>query len=173
MSSWQVEVPGRAQENHHRGRSTSLSAIDQRLKQILNTKVISGLDAVRALAVGLVLADHFLLTDHLFGFHPQTGSLGVMMFFVLSGFLITSMLLKEYGKSGTIALRNFYRRRLSYFSHVLLLLDSDHRGRFSSAPTAMEDRSHLLFLHDGLWASPGAGERSAVDAYVGELVIGG
>ena len=111
MSFCQVEVPGLAQENHHRGRLTSLPAIDQRLKKILNTRVISGLDAVRALAVSLVLTDHFLLTDHLFGFHPQTGSLGVMMFFVLSGFLITSMLLKEYGKSGTIGLRNFYRRR--------------------------------------------------------------
>lgn len=37
--------------------------------------------------------------------------MGVMIFFVLSGFLITSMLLKEYRKTGSISLGNFYRRR--------------------------------------------------------------
>ena len=39
------------------------------------------------------------------------GSLGVMIFFVLSGFLITRLLLVEYSKRGTILLREFYRRR--------------------------------------------------------------
>ena len=89
----------------------SLQAINQELGKILNTKVISGLDAVRALAVSLVLIDHFLVTDHLLEVHPKTGSLGVMIFFVLSGFLITAMLLKEYRKTGGISLGNFYRRR--------------------------------------------------------------
>jgi len=90
---------------------TSLQAIDQELARILHTRVISGLDALRALAVVLVLLDHFLVFDHLFGVHPKTGSLGVMVFFVLSGFLITAMLLKEYRRTGGISLANFYRRR--------------------------------------------------------------
>jgi peptidoglycan/LPS O-acetylase OafA/YrhL len=89
----------------------SLQAIDQELAKILGTKVISGLDALRALAVGLVLLDHFRLFDYFLASHPKTGSLGVMIFFVLSGFLITSMLLKEYRKTGSISLSNFYRRR--------------------------------------------------------------
>ena len=89
----------------------SLQAIDQELGQVLNTKVISGLDALRALAVTLVLIDHFRLVDHIFGVRRELGSLGVMIFFVLSGFLITSMLLKEHRRTGDISLTNFYRRR--------------------------------------------------------------
>jgi peptidoglycan/LPS O-acetylase OafA/YrhL len=88
-----------------------LRTIDRELNQILHTKVISGLDAVRAIAVILVLVDHFLVSDYLFGWHPLTGSLGVMIFFVLSGFLITSMLLREYRETGNISFANFYRRR--------------------------------------------------------------
>jgi peptidoglycan/LPS O-acetylase OafA/YrhL len=88
-----------------------LQAIDQELGTILGSKVISGLDALRALAIGLVLFDHFRFFDYFFSAHPKTGSLGVMIFFVLSGFLITSMLLKEYRETGLISLSNFYRRR--------------------------------------------------------------
>ena len=91
--------------------SQHLQEIDRALRQTLATRVISGLDAVRALAIILVLIDHFLFMDHLLGIHPKTGSLGVMIFFVLSGFLITAMLLKEYRKIGGISLANFYRRR--------------------------------------------------------------
>jgi peptidoglycan/LPS O-acetylase OafA/YrhL len=88
-----------------------LQTIEAELDQILHTKVISGLDAARALAILLVLVDHFRVSDFFSSWHPQTGSLGVMIFFVLSGFLITSMLLKEYRETGNIALANFYRRR--------------------------------------------------------------
>jgi peptidoglycan/LPS O-acetylase OafA/YrhL len=93
------------------GHAGKLPAIDRELSGILNNKVISGLDALRALAVSLVLLEHFGLTDPDKRLNPDLGSLGVMIFFVLSGFLITSMLLKEYRKSGSISLRNFYRRR--------------------------------------------------------------
>jgi peptidoglycan/LPS O-acetylase OafA/YrhL len=85
--------------------SASLATISDDLEKVLKTKVISGLDALRTIAVSLVLVEHFGVVK------GQTGSLGVMIFFVLSGFLITSMLLKEYRKSGSISLRNFYRRR--------------------------------------------------------------
>jgi hypothetical protein len=68
-------------------------------------KVIPGLDAVRAAAVSMVVFMHF-------GYLPTTfGELGVMTFFVLSGFLITRILFKEYLKTGTISLRELYRRR--------------------------------------------------------------
>ena len=89
----------------------TLQRIDHELRAVLNAKVISGLDALRALAVSLVLVDHFRLTNYLFGIHPEIGSLGVMIFFVLSGFLITRILLKEYRATGAISLANFYRRR--------------------------------------------------------------
>ncbi len=63
------------------------------------------MDAIRAAAVSLVVFMHF-------GYLPAaTGELGVMMFFVLSGFLITRILRTEYLETGTISLREFYRRR--------------------------------------------------------------
>jgi peptidoglycan/LPS O-acetylase OafA/YrhL len=63
-----------------------------------------GLDGLRAFAVLLVLANHF-------GFHAQGGILGVDVFFVLSGFLITSLLLKERDKTGGISFHDFWVRR--------------------------------------------------------------
>jgi peptidoglycan/LPS O-acetylase OafA/YrhL len=88
-----------------------LCVVDGELERILHAPVIHGLDAVRALAILLVLVDHYQVTDHLFRTHPGLGALGVMIFFVLSGFLITGLLLREYDRTGTISLINFYRRR--------------------------------------------------------------
>ena len=47
-----------------------------------------------------------------FGIDAVPGDLGVSAFFVLSGFLITWLLLKEYRDTGTISLRRFYTRRM-------------------------------------------------------------
>jgi peptidoglycan/LPS O-acetylase OafA/YrhL len=65
---------------------------------------ISPLDGVRALAVALVVMDHSV--DWFGG-----GHLGVSVFFVLSGFLITSLLVKETQTGGHIARGRFYMRR--------------------------------------------------------------
>jgi peptidoglycan/LPS O-acetylase OafA/YrhL len=64
-----------------------------------------GLDGVRALAVVAVLAYHS--TDGLL----HGGFLGVDVFFVLSGYLITSLLMVEGRQTGTIKLSRFYLRR--------------------------------------------------------------
>jgi peptidoglycan/LPS O-acetylase OafA/YrhL len=63
------------------------------------------LDGLRAIAVLVVMAFHAYLP----GF--SGGALGVDIFFILSGFLITSILLEEWRRDSDISLRNFYFRR--------------------------------------------------------------
>jgi peptidoglycan/LPS O-acetylase OafA/YrhL len=76
---------------------------------------IPGLDGIRALAVLAVL-----------GFHGGVpgfggGNIGVDVFFVLSGFLITSLLVEEWERSGTISVRAFYERRARRLLPALLV----------------------------------------------------
>lgn len=52
-----------------------------------------------------------VVLDHLVGW-PSGGFIGVDIFFVISGFLITGLLLREYEKTGRISFGNFYRRRI-------------------------------------------------------------
>jgi peptidoglycan/LPS O-acetylase OafA/YrhL len=74
------------------------------------------LDGLRAVAVALVLADH--------GGIPGVGGgfLGVDIFFVLSGFLITSLLLDELGRTGRIDLVGFWIRRARRLLPALVLM---------------------------------------------------
>jgi hypothetical protein len=69
-------------------------------------RYITGLDGIRAIAVIMVLAYHLKLA--LF----QSGFLGVTVFFVLSGYLITGILISEVEEEGTIDLKNFWLRRI-------------------------------------------------------------
>ncbi|MDO8391698.1 MAG: acyltransferase [Actinomycetota bacterium] len=83
---------------------------------------VPALDGVRALAVVAVICFHA-------GFGGVTGGfIGVSVFFTLSGFLITSLLITEHLHSGGISLKGFYSRRLrrlmpaSYLCIALVLL---------------------------------------------------
>lgn len=69
-------------------------------------RYITGLDGIRAIAVIMVLAYHLKLA--LF----KSGFLGVTVFFVLSGYLITGILISEAEEEGTIDLKNFWLRRI-------------------------------------------------------------
>ena len=70
---------------------------------------------MRAISILLVVAWHLRSNGSAPWLDPlwrvDTGNLGVRVFFVISGFLITLVLLAEYARSGTIALRRFYVRR--------------------------------------------------------------
>lgn len=69
-------------------------------------RYITGLDGIRAIAVIMVLSYHLKLA--LF----KSGFLGVTVFFVLSGYLITVILISEVEEEGTIDLKNFWLRRI-------------------------------------------------------------
>ncbi|NUR07679.1 MAG: acyltransferase [Nocardioidaceae bacterium] len=82
----------------------------------VGTGRVPALDGVRGLAVLAVLAFHGGLP------WARGGFLGVDAFFVLSGYLITSLLLAEWGRTRGIALLAFWGRRLRRLLPALLLM---------------------------------------------------
>jgi peptidoglycan/LPS O-acetylase OafA/YrhL len=84
---------------------THASVLNARLSTSLSQKKIPSLDGLRAVAVLLVIFHHLHVP-----FSPE--GRGVLTFFVLSGFLITWMLLNESERTGDVSIRNFYVRRI-------------------------------------------------------------
>lgn len=78
---------------------------------------VPSLDGVRGCSILLVLVGHMLLPASLVGI----SAIGLKVFFVLSGFLITRLLLAENKQSGGISLRNFYIRRLLRLYPVIIV----------------------------------------------------
>ena len=75
------------------------------------------LDGVRAVAVLMVVVQHAV------GQMPvNTGFVGVGVFFALSGYLITSLLLDERSARGSVSLRRFYLRRAARLMPALVLV---------------------------------------------------
>lgn len=102
---------------------------------------LSGLNGLRTIAAIGVLFSHVNLALSNFGIHNYSlfgfdngkqkswllGEHGVTIFFVLSGFLITFLLLKEFQKTRTIKIKEFYIRRLLriwplYYLYITLVL---------------------------------------------------
>jgi peptidoglycan/LPS O-acetylase OafA/YrhL len=77
---------------------------------------LPSLDGLRGIAIALVVIGHLHATpgfpelglEHLLG---DYGMLGVRVFFVISGFLITTLLMRELAQHGSISLKAFYARR--------------------------------------------------------------
>ena len=82
------------------------------------TSRIPSLDGLRAISIRMVLAAHVagsipaLENRPLLIYTIFNGNRGVSVFFVISGFLITSLLLKEEPLTGKISIRDFYIRRV-------------------------------------------------------------
>lgn len=77
-------------------------------------KRIPSLDGLRAVSIALVLLGHLNGTKGFGSFDLGIGDyahLGVLVFFVISGYLITGMLLAEHQRTGGISLKRFYARR--------------------------------------------------------------
>jgi peptidoglycan/LPS O-acetylase OafA/YrhL len=79
-------------------------------------KEIPSLDGWRAVAIAIVFLSHAGLGELV------PGGLGVTIFFFLSGYLITTLLLREYGATRTIHIRNFYIRRALRLTPPLVLV---------------------------------------------------
>jgi peptidoglycan/LPS O-acetylase OafA/YrhL len=100
---------------------------------------IPSLDGLRAISIALVIFSHLLgtrgfpLGERALGAAGDVGYLGVRVFFVISGFLITSLLLKERAKTGTISLSGFYARRAfrifpAFYAFILAMAIADTLG---------------------------------------------
>ena len=114
---------------------------------------IKQLDVLRAIAVLLVLGRHLYV-------HPlwyRISWVGVDLFFVLSGFLISGLLFREYKKHSTIDFPRFFARRgLKIYPsfYVLILLTVLVSLYFGNRPTLKELLPEVLFFQNyrfGLW----------------------
>jgi peptidoglycan/LPS O-acetylase OafA/YrhL len=93
------------QRKHQKKRNRSAKEQRTAIEQPLKNRYITGLDGLRAIAVLAVIAYH-LNFDWAAG-----GLLGVTVFFVLSGYLITDLLISEFVTSDRINFKNFWIRR--------------------------------------------------------------
>jgi len=113
---------------------------------------LPGLDGLRAIAVSWVMLVHLFTSQKINIENPflrqlaASGGFGVELFFVLSGFLITYLLLKEENQTGQINLKAFYARRafrilppaftflfLVFSTHIMLGKSVDLLEYFSAA----------------------------------------
>jgi peptidoglycan/LPS O-acetylase OafA/YrhL len=127
--------------------------------EYLGMRRFPGLDGLRAIAATIVVFFHFAGPKFVW----PSGWVGVYIFFVLSGFLITTLLLREQDRTGRISLGGFYVRRVfrilppylvilgGIIAYVLL------RGEFLARDFPHALKYYLTFLNELLPASGGNG----------------
>ena len=110
-------------------------ALAESTTHIASSKRLDGIDLLRGLAIFFVLLDHVhirlwlakipydkFLPAQLAHFLDGNGELGVQMFFVVSGFLITSISLRRWTQLSQIKVRDFYILRFARIAPLFLLL---------------------------------------------------
>lgn len=103
---------------------------------------IPSLDGLRAASIGLVCLGHLVGTVNfptIFGPLQSLGNFGVKVFFVISGFLITTLLLNELKKTSRINLSQFFIRRIfrlfpAFYFYILCIAIAEHFGWLSLMP---------------------------------------
>lgn len=118
----------------------------------------NNLNGLRFIAALMVIISHLELNKSYFSLEnyfqdiKELGRLGVSLFFVLSGFLITYLLVREKEKNGVIGIKNFYMRRiyriwpLYYFIVLLSLFVLPHITLFSIPNLKLEIDSSTQFI---------------------------
>ncbi|MFJ3894960.1 acyltransferase family protein [Streptomyces sp. NPDC090083] len=109
---------------------------------------VAGVDGLRTVAVVLVIVYHV---------RPELipgGSVGVDVFFTISGFVITRVLIGEYARTGRIGLWSFYKRRWQRLMPALLVM---------CAVTALLSVAFALPLFRGAWVAAALAAGSVVN----------
>src|SRR5580692_1199836 len=130
--------------------TTRTTSLPPQLESGLQDRHMAGLDGMRAIAAFMVVFYHF-------GVPMISGGEGVLMFFTLSGFLITWTLLRENEATGTISLGRFYLRRslrvfpaFYCYAAVLLGVTLVHHGRLVQpdiAPALLYFNNYYQAIH--------------------------
>ncbi|WP_164981310.1 acyltransferase family protein [Silvibacterium dinghuense] len=132
-------------------------------------KRIPSLDGLRAISIILVIFDHFFM-GHESGTHRSfavkllyatlgNGEFGVEVFFVISGFLITYLLLREREKNGCISLKDFYIRRFfrifpAYYTLIAVVAILSALGIFNATRRDLIHAATYTWIynfHDWNW----------------------
>jgi peptidoglycan/LPS O-acetylase OafA/YrhL len=90
------------------------------IPRVLDKKKLPSLDGLRAVSIMFVIFSHIIYQTQ-FDLDTNFGAIGVEIFFVISGFLITTLLLKEQVLNGKIGLKKFYIRRALRILPVVFL----------------------------------------------------
>ncbi|WP_379946616.1 acyltransferase family protein [Enterococcus devriesei] len=85
-------------------------------KRLKNSRYITGFDGIRSLAVIGVILYHLLPSQ------MRGGYLGVPVFFAVSGYLITDLLIQEWKQTGKINIKQFYYRRMKRLYPALVAM---------------------------------------------------
>jgi peptidoglycan/LPS O-acetylase OafA/YrhL len=143
--------PAAAHESPQRG-ETAMGISDNRQ--------IPSLNGIRALAAGVVFASHAFPTA------PIPSSLGVTVFFFLSGFLITTLLRREFAATRQISFKSFYLRRacrilppmlfMLLLTLALALLSEGAHSLHAVAVAAQfaQLSNYALIAHGSAWLLP-------------------
>lgn len=114
----------------------------QHKKRLANSRYITGINGLRTLAVGGVIL------YHLIPFQVPGGFLGVVIFLVLTGYLLTDLLVQEWQQNGKVNLLGFYRRRIKRLYPALVTM------LFSTAAyMTLFQRQLLAQLRGILWSN--------------------
>jgi len=111
---------------------------------------LPSLDGWRAVSIALVLFAHCFPPTPFQEIAFYSGGLGVRVFFVISGFIITWLLLREGSLRDGISLKNFYLRRVlrifpAYYTYLLAAWVLDRAGLIDAGPS-LQQWLNLVFL---------------------------